>query len=409
MGELLIQAGRLVNGTTQAAQEHVDILVSGDAIAAIGPRGSLTVPAGTQVLDYAQRTVMPGLIDLHIHFGPTITENEFSRTLESGDLRLIRSVRDARNLLHAGFTTARHVGGPDGIPIRDAVLEGEIEGPTLQAAGLPISQTSGHADIHYMPVEWVQSGQVRSGILADGPDACRQAVRRNFREGVDLIKIMAAGGVATQKDHPQHAQFCMEEIRTIVEEAARWGRRVAAHCGGAGTRQAVLGGVTTIEHGYFMDQETADLMAEKQVYYVPTLLRQYVGVYTGPKVGSSQWLNDKFKQVWEGALKGVAMAHKAGCKIGLGTDLGLRPFTRHGGNWQEAELLVEAGLSNLEAIRAGTAVAAEAMGLEQAIGTVAVGRKADLIAVEGDPLTDIKALSRVKLVVKRGEVVRSEG
>jgi imidazolonepropionase-like amidohydrolase len=407
MGEYLIQAGLLVDGTKNAALQNADVHVVGDTIRAVGVRGSIAVAPTVPVLNYTDRTLMPGLIDLHIHMAPTNTENEVTRSIESPDLRLIRSVKDARNLLHAGFTAARHVGGSDGISIRDAINEGEIEGPTMQASGLCISQTAGHGDMHFLPLEWMESERVRSGILADGVAACQRAVRRNLREGVDLIKIMTSGGVATQRDHPQWAQFSLEEVKTMCEEAARWERPVAAHAGGrAGITQAILGGVKTVEHGYFMDRETTELMAEHEVYLVPTLLRQEMGVNMGPAAGSSSWLNEKFKEVWEHSQKAVRWAYEAGVQIGLGTDMGLRPYTRHGNNWREAELLVAVGLSNLDAVRAGTQVAAQAMGLGREIGTVEVGKKADLITVDGNPLTDITALGRVTGVMKRGSVVR---
>lgn len=407
MSSSLIRAGTLIDGGKSQPRQDVDIHVVDGRIKAIGARGTLNVSPGTPVVDKSDKTVMPGLIDLHVHFGRTRGENEVTRTLEPLELRLIRSVKDSKALLHAGFTAARDVGGLDGLHIRNAINEGEIEGPTLHAAGLPISQTSGHGDMHFLPMEWVNSHHVRSGHVVDGVDECRKATRLNMRMGVDLIKMMASGGVSTLRDHPKWAQFSPEEARAVVEEAARFGGKpVAAHAGGAGVAHAVAAGVRTIEHAYFLDEPSADAMAKADVIFVPTLLRIYLGVVQGPKVGASSWLNEKFIEVWDASLKGIEIARKAGVKIGLGTDLGLRPHTRHGTNWREIELMVDAGLSMADGIRAGTSIAAEAMGLQDQLGTVEVGKRADLIALGSNPLNDSKAFRNIQWVMRGGDVVR---
>lgn len=398
----VIRAGRLIDGTGSAVQDDVEVLVEDERIRAVGPAGSLDAPGDAVRIDVGDRTLMPGLTDLHVHFARTRGEEEIQRTLESPELRLIRSVVDAERLLRAGFTSARHVGGLDGFPLRDAIAEGEILGPRLQVAGLPVSQTGGHGDMHFLPREWVDHPRIRSGVIADGPDACRRAVRLNLREGADLIKVMASGGVVTRRDHPRHAQFSQPEMDAIVDEAARWERRVAAHAGGAGIRQAVLAGVHTIEHGYFLGREDAELMAEHGTVLVPTLLRLQRGVTRGPEVGVSPWINQKFAETWEASLRAVAWAKEAGVQIALGTDLGLRPHTQHGDNWREIPLLVEAGLSPMEAIMAGTSVAARTMGTDDEVGTVRPGLLADLIAVDGDPLVHPDAVGDVAWVMKGG-------
>lgn len=402
-----IRARRLIDGTGAAVQHDVEVLVANDRIHAVGPAGRLDVPIDAKRIDLGDRTLMPGLADLHVHFARTRSEEEIQRTLESPELRLIRSVVDAERLLRAGFTSARHVGGLDGFPLRDAIGEGEILGPRLQVAGLPVSQTGGHGDMHFLPIEWVDHPRIRSGVIADGPDACRRAVRLNLREGADLIKVMASGGVVTRRDHPRHAQFSPDEMTAIVDEAARWERRVAAHAGGAGIRQAVLAGVHTIEHGYFLSREDAELMAERGTVFVPTLLRLQRGVTRGPEVGASPWINQKFSETWEASLQAVGWAKEAGVEIALGTDLGLRPHTQHGDNWREIPLLVEAGLSPMEAIMAGTSVAARTMGTDGDVGSVTAGLLADLIAVDGDPLEQPDAVGAVAWVMKGGtEVVK---
>lgn len=403
---LILRAARVVDGTSPEALTGVEVAVADGKITGIVPTGT-TQAAPEEIVDLGDRTLMPGLIDLHVHFARTLSEEEVQRTLERPELRLIRSAMDAGDLLRAGFTTVRHVGGMDGIFVRDAIEEGTIPGPRIQAAGLPVSQTGGHGDIHFVPLEWISHDRIRSGVIADGPDECRRAVRLNLRESADLIKVMASGGVVTRRDHPRHAQFTEEELRAIVSEANRWERRVAAHAGGAGIEPAVRAGVTTIEHGYFLTRPVAELMAEKGTFFVPTLLRLHRGVTRGPEVGVSPWINAKFTETWDAAVEGVAMAREAGVRIGLGTDLGLRPHTRHGWNWQEIPLLVQAGLSPMEAIRAGTSVAAEAMGLEESIGRVAPGYLADLIAVDGDPLADPEGVGNVAWVMKGGVVEKA--
>jgi imidazolonepropionase-like amidohydrolase len=406
-GKTLIRAARLIDGSSSDAQTGLDVLVEGGRIRTVAPTGTVDVGDDIAVVDLGDRTLLPGLIDLHVHFTRTLSEEEVQRTMERPELRLIRSAVDAGDVLRAGFTTVRHVGGMDGIFVRDAVNEGTIPGPRIQAAGLPVSQTGGHGDMHFLPLEWVAHDRIRSGILADGADECRRAVRMNLREGADLIKVMASGGVATRRDHPRHAQFTHEELKAVVDEAARWDRRVAAHAGGAGIKPAVEAGVSTIEHGYFLTRDVAELMAEKGTFFVPTLLRLHRGVTRGPEVGASPWINEKFAETWEAALTGVAMAKEVGVRIALGTDLGLRPHTRHGWNWQEIPLLVDAGLSPMEAIQAGTSVAAAAMGLEDTIGRIADEYEADMIAVDGDPLSDPQAVGRVEWVMKSGTVERA--
>ena len=408
MSDYIIRARHLFDGQELRGETGFDVLVRDERISQVAPSGTIEAGPETTVIDCGDRTVLPGLIDVHVHFGRTRTENEVTRAVESAELRLIRSVNGASALLNAGFTAARDVGGMHGIHIRDAIDEGEIPGPLIHASGPTISQTAGHGDIHFLPVEWVESGRIRAGLIADGPDACRRAVRLNLRVGANHIKIMTSGGIATLRDHPKWPQFSPEEIAAIVDEANRWGRTVAAHAGGEGIRQAVLGGVKTIEHGYYMDEANAELMAKHDAILVPTLLRLHLGVTVGPKVGASEWLNRKFAEAWEASLAGVAMARTAGVRIALGTDLGLRPHTRHGTNWQEAELLVQAGLNPVEALQAGTYTSAQAMGLENEIGTLAPDKYADLIVVEGNPAEDITALGRVSLVMQHGRVVRND-
>lgn len=400
----LVRAARLIDGVSSEARENVEVLVEDGRISSVLAAGTTSCPENTEVIDLGERTLLPGLIDLHVHFTRTQSEEEVQRTMERPELRLIRSAVDAGTLLHSGFTTVRHVGGMDGLFVRDAVEEGTVPGPRIQAAGMPVSQTGGHGDMHFLPLEWIGHPRIRSGVLADGPYECRKAVRINLREGADLIKVMASGGVVTRRDHPRHAQFTQEELDAVVDEAARWDRRVAAHAGGAGIKPAVLAGVTTIEHGYFLSQEDADLMAEKGTIFVPALLRLHRGVIRGPEVGASPWINEKFKETWEAALAGVAMAKEAGVRIALGTDLGLRPHTRHGYNWEEIPLLVEAGLSPMDALQSGTSIAAKAMGLEDEIGRIAGGFAADLVAVDGDPVADPKAVGSVEWVMKEGNI-----
>ncbi|MFC2015547.1 amidohydrolase family protein [Chloroflexota bacterium] len=405
-----ILAGKVVVGDGKTVLTDARITIQGGVIADVShgdaPHDADSIYGG-EIVDLSDATILPGLIDLHVHFARTRAEDAYTRALERFELRLLRSTIDCKALLDAGFTTVRSAGGMDAIFLRDAIREGIIPGPTIYAAGRAITQTGGHGDVHFVPKEWLKGDRIRFGRIADGVAQCREAVRDQLREGADFIKVMTAGGVASQKDHPRHAQYSMEELQAIVEEAKRNDMHVAAHAGGAGITTAIQAGCATIEHGYFLESDQIDLMLRHDVTYVPTLLRLYLGVHVGPEAGQSEWLSRKFREGWQNHREAVHLAHERGVKIGVGTDLGLRPHTRHGTNAQELDLLVQCGMSNLEAIAAATSIASEAMGLADHVGTVEIGKAADLIAVNSDPLSDIRELMSVDFVMKDGVVWKS--
>ena len=404
-GRLLdVRAGRLLSQQTLVVEKGRVVTVQ----AGYATPGS----AQDKVINLENRTVLPGLIDCHVHLESVPSRNSFRErfTLNPADVAY-RAEANALVTLRAGFTTVRDCGGSGvNIALRKAVAQGLVPGPRIYTAGTAISSTGGHMDdtdglSDYM-IEKINPGTAEG--VANGPDQCRQAVREQFRRGVDLIKIASTGGVLDLSKDGSGAQYTEEEIRAIVQTARDLGLPVACHAHGAeGIKRAVRAGVTSIEHGSLLDAEAMQLMARSRTWYVPTII-------AGKSVADTTRRHpDYFPPVV--AVKALSIgsqlqatfgrAIKQGVRVAFGTDAGVY---RHGQNALEFGYMTEAGMTPLDAIRAATLNAAELLGDPQNFGTLEAGKYADVVAVEGDPLQDVSVLTRPRFVMKEGVVYRND-
>jgi imidazolonepropionase-like amidohydrolase len=346
--------------------------------------------------------VLPGLIDAHTHI--TFTPNfGYSRLAISVPREALNGARNARVTLDAGFTTIRNVGasGFADVALRDAINAGDVPGPRMLVSGPALSITGGHCDDNLLPFEW----HVHSDGVADGIEAVQHKTREIIKYGADLIKICATGGVLSHGDNPQASQYTLEEMKAIVADAHRLGRKVAAHAHGAeGIRWASEAGVDSIEHGSYIDDAAIATMKKNGTYLVPTLYLADWFLENAEKIGTPAELIAKGREVMPAARKNVARAFAAGVKVGFGTDAAVYP---HGLNAHEFAVMVKLGLTPLQAIQAATVNDADLLGWSDKIGTIEPGKWADIVAVDGDPLADVTTLERVKFVMKGGEVVKN--
>jgi len=397
---IVVRAGHLLDVKTGKTLTNQTIVIHGDKIVSVG--ADAQVPAGAQVIDLSKATVLPGLIDAHTHvtFNPNFG---YSRLAISVPREALIGARNAKVTLDAGFTTIRNVAadGYADVALRDAINAGDVPGPRMLVSGPALSITGGHGDNNLLPFEYHAAGD---GV-ADGVDGVRHMVRQNIKYGSDLIKFMASGGVLSKGDNPQTSQYTPEEMKAIVEEAHRLGRKVAAHAHGA---QAILwaseAGVDSIEHGSYIDDAGIAEMKKNGTYLVPTL---YLGDWfleNAERIGTPPDLIAKAKEVLPAARKNAARAFAAGVKVGFGTDAAVYP---HGLNAHEFAVYVRLGMTPLQAIQTATINDADLLGWSDKIGTIEAGKWADIIAVDGDPLADVTTLERVKFVMKGGEVVKN--
>ena len=396
-----VRAGRMLDVRSGELRSNVTILVRDGKIVAVGE--NLRLPSDAEVVDLSQATVLPGLIDSHTHL--TGDNRYFGyRGLGISEMRqALFGVAGARKVLEAGFTTVRDVGAPGfaDIALRDAINDGDLPGPRILGAGPSLGITGGHCDDNLLPAEYDH----RARGVADGPWAVRAKVRENIKYGADVIKFCATGGVLSKGDEPGATQYTLEEMQAIVEEAHKLGRKVAAHAHGSeGINLALRAGVDSIEHGSLIDDEGIRLVKERGAYLVPTI---YTGVYIvteGEKVGMPDYGLRKMRALMEARDRAFRAAFAAGVKVAFGTDSAVFP---HGQGGREFALMVKLGMTPLQAIQSATLVAAEALGLQSDIGAIEVGKQADLIAVSGNPLENVRALEDVKFVMKGGKVYKN--
>ncbi|HEX4871507.1 MAG TPA: amidohydrolase family protein [Nevskiaceae bacterium] len=407
---LSIDCGRVLDVQTGRWLERQTLSVAEGRIRAIDPW-----PASFEGerIDLRELSCLPGLIDLHVHLtSETAPQAEaFREALQGGAVdAAYESVPWARRTLEAGFTTVRDLGSSEGlgVALKRAIAAGHVVGPRMMVSGKSIATTGGHAD----PTNSLGPRLARAlgvpgpidGVI-DSPEQARQAVRARYKEGADLIKITATGGVLSQAASGQNAQFTEAELAAIVSTARDYGFKVAAHAHGAeGMKRALRAGVDTIEHGTFMDEETLQLFRKTGAWYVPTVSAgKFVGEKSRDPHYYSPIVRPKAAAVGPQIQSTLARAWKAGVKIAFGTDAGVFP---HGENAREFVYMVEAGMPPLEALRAATLHAAEALGQAQTLGRLAPGYAADLVAVEGDPLADIARLQAPRAVIQGGRRVR---
>ncbi len=404
----LIHAGRVIDGVSDSVRTNQTVVVSDGKITAIEP-GFRTGGSGDQVIDLKRGTLMPGWIDMHVHL-----TSEYSRTSEiegykknEGDVALDGVVYAERTLL-AGFTTVRDLGDSyrASIALRNAINAGKVPGPRIIAAGKSIASTGGHAD----PTNgWARRFNADPGPeegVINSPEDARQAVRQRYKDGSDTIKITATGGVLSIAKNSQNPQMTDAEIAAVVETAHDYGFKVAAHAHGAeGIKRAVRGGVDTIEHGTFMDDEGMQLMKERGTYYVPTITAgQWVFDQAQDPNYFPQLVRPKALEVGPQIQRTFAKAYQAGVPILFGTDTGV---SRHGDNAREFSLMVESGMPPMDAIRVATSAPAKFLDLDDKIGSIAVGKLAELVGVPGNPLADMAVMQRVNFVMKDGVVHKS--
>jgi len=407
MADLALDCGKLFDGTERDPIADARLLVTDGRVEDVGTQESLSVPDGADHVVRPDQTVIPGLIDAHLHLMGTRSMDPFDWVKTPPTQGAARATADLRELLGAGFTTVRDVGSATGIGLREAVDEGAIPGPRIYTSGKPVSQTAGHGDAHYLPQQWVAETDERGvSSLADGPAECRKEARKRIRDGTDLIKIMTTGGVLSEKDHPDQSQFTDREIRALVEEAHRVGIPVASHAQGAdGILNALENGVDTIEHGFWVTDEVIEAFLETGATFVPTMAIMHRICEYGDDHGVPEYGLEKAREAREAHFESVRKALDAGVPIALGTDFLGAQLVPHGENALEAELLVEeVGMEPIEAVRAGTGVAARTLP-DDDVGTLASGNRADFLTFEADPLADVTALRDPDAVYLGGETV----
>ncbi len=410
----LVHAGALLDRPERAPRSPSTLLIRDGLIADVrdghvAASAFEGVPAATGIIDLRNRFVLPGLIDSHVHLTSDRggVEATLSNFTDSDATQAYEAAANARKTLHAGFTTVRNLGDANGVTLalRDAIAAGKIEGPRILDAGRGISTTSGHSDGSLGVREEFEDEMHSGGNLCDGVESCRRAVRRQVARGVDVIKIATTAGVNSRIAAGLGRQMFDDEARTLVETAHLYGKKVAVHAhGNDGIALALAAGAESIEHGTLMERDSIALFKQHGAYYVPTL--SVVNGYkeriaTNPGAYSPEV---RKKIDWRIGITGKSLrdAHAAGVRIAFGTDAGV---SKHGRNADEFELMVEFGMSPAEAIKAATRNAADLLGLADRIGSLEVGKQADLIAVEGDPLADVRLLKSVRFVMKEGRVV----
>ncbi|HUQ20743.1 MAG TPA: amidohydrolase family protein [Gemmatimonadaceae bacterium] len=406
----VIKAARMFDGTGSAEISDAAIVITGDKITAAGPARSISIPQGARVIDLGDVTLLPGFIDAHTHLiGRTLGDPlaDLESVKDYASYGAIVGVDNALKTLMAGFTTVRVVGSPnfDDMALRQAITDGRVPGPRMQNAGNLIGITGGHCDANGYRPGLLEYGP-KDGI-ANGPDEVRTAVRYQVKSGADVIKICATGGVLSEGDAVGATQMTYEEMKAAVDESKKLGRRVAAHAHGTdGIKTAVRAGVTSIEHGSFMDEEAAEMMAKQGTWLVPTLMAGET-VEGFAKTGVLKGLRAEKALAAAAAIrKGVKLAVAHHVKIALGTDAGVIP---HGTNAHEFGLMVDwGGLTPKQSLVAGMMGGATLLGWETKVGSITPGKYADIVAVTGDPLKDIHATERVSFVMKGGKIYKGD-
>ena len=407
----IIRNATLIDGTGQAPVPDAALIIEDNHIRSVGPDSTIKLPTAEMIeIDAQGGFILPGFFDTHVHL--LFEGFNMVRDMQAPfSLRFYKSIDNMRRTIEAGVTSVRDAGGADA-GIKQAVEDGDVLGPRMQICVSVLTITGGHGD------GWMLSGnewELFPGYpgfphgLVDGTENVRQKVREILRAGAEVIKICATGGVLSPTDHPEFIQFSPQELSVIVEEAAfRRETKVMAHAQGAeGIKNAVRAGIHSIEHGIYLDDEAIELMLEHGTYLVPTLLAPLGVLEVGESGGMPDYGIRKAREVVEIHKQSITKAHRAGVKIAMGTDSAITP---HGQNLRELGLMVDVGMSPMDAILASTKVAAECMGWHDRLGTLESGKLADLILVKDDPLKNIRSLENVEnivLVMKDGQIVKN--
>lgn len=399
----VIHAGRVITDAATGISGPATITVTDGRITAI-TQGHQAAPEGANVIDLSTRTVMPGLIDMHVHLSGDPSGDFWREAVDPDEWGVIIGTKNARLTALAGFTTVREAGSARqvGFVLRRATAEGIIAGPRIVAAGPALSIVGGHGDITGFREEVLHA--LATGFTCTGAVECAERVREASRNGSDVIKITATGGVLSQQARGLEGHFSQDELNSIATTAHSLGLRVMAHAHGArGIEAAARAGIDTIDHGTFVDEAAMRVMAQNGSYLVPTL-RALTGVRDGLGRGIyTPTVEAKIRETLQVLGNSVRLARRMNVPVAFGTDAGVFP---HGRNAEEFQLLVDAGMSPRDAVASATTVAARALGMDNEIGRIAPGYSADIIAVDGDPLSDVRTLEAVRWVMVRGRVMQ---
>ena len=402
-----IHAGTLIDGVANKAKKQQTIIVDGNKIVDI-KAGYLTPSAADTVIDAKNKTVMPGLMDMHTHLSMEFDKSSYSDAykLNAADYAY-KSVGYAKTTLDAGFTTVRDLGDRYNVTVslKNAINRGLIEGPRIYTAAKSIATTGGHADpTNGHAAKFNLDPGPKEGVI-NSPEDAFKAVRQRYKDGADLIKITATGGVLSVAKNGQNPQFTEKEVAAVVEAAKDYGFTVAVHAHGKeGMERAIVAGVDSIEHGTYMSKKTMKLMKKHGTYYVPTITAgKFVAEKSAVEGFYPEIVRPKAAAIGPKIQDTFSRAHKAGVNIAFGTDAGVFP---HGENWKEFMYMTEAGMSAMDAIKTATMGSASLLKIDDQLGSLEKGKLADIIAVDGNPLNDIKVMEKVSLVMKNGKIFK---
>ncbi|PYF77057.1 metal-dependent hydrolase family protein [Pedobacter nutrimenti] len=406
--QTILHCGKLIDVRNKKVLEAVSVVIEGNKITDV-KSGYVEPGSADKVINLKNKTVMPGLMDMHVHLeGETKKGGVVDKFTKNPADIAFDSEGYARTTLMAGFTTVRDLGGSGvNIALRNAINKGLIVGPRIYTAGKSIATTGGHADpTNGYRKDLMGDPGPNEGVI-NGADEARKAVRQRYKDGSDLIKITSTAGVLSQAKDASGAQFTEDELKAIMETAKDYGFRIAAHAHGAeGMKRAIRAGVTSIEHGTFMDDEAIELFKKYGTWYVPTIIAGKSVADSAKTPGYfSDLVTPKALAVGPKIQSTFSKAWKAGVKIAFGTDAGVY---MHGKNWKEFVYMVEGGMPEMDAIRSATFSAAELLGVTDILGVVEKGKLADLIAVHGDPIKDISSMGNIGFVMKNGVVYKND-
>jgi imidazolonepropionase-like amidohydrolase len=405
----LLRAKHLIDGTGAAPRRDVAILIVDGAIREIGHQAQIVAPPGAEIIDLDQWTIMPGMVDAHMHFFGVPSNQLHKLPTETEAYRVLRAAGEARKMLEAGITATRCLGSSISPSLRRAINEGHVPGPRIVAAGEFVCSTDGTWDHISFPLEWIKA----QGMLADGVEGVREIVRRRVRQGANVIKVGLSKGGVDDKYHAwgddpfqQVASYSLDEVRALTHEAHLNKIKVSAHCiGDQAVRSALEGGVDVIEHGYAITEETRKILVDRNALVVSTISQLYFHQQAAEPFHYPNWERQIYQRHLDVMRTDFEKSLAVGVRYALGTDLIGYPTHPQDRGAKEFELAVEWGMSPLQAIVAGTKVSAEALGMDQVIGTIEVGKLADIIGYDGDPLEDISVLQRVQFVMQGGETI----